>query len=250
VSMLIRTKSQAGFSLVEIAIVLIVLGVLTRSAIGPLGAMIEQSHRKETAALLATVREALIGHVITTGVLPCPQPLAGAADISTSNTTTTGDNSPRCRQPQGGVPSNALGIVGRTDANGVLVDAWGQPVRYAVSLNSHASRGNAALPDWTTPGEPANVGIAELDADLQLCRVNASGDCPRREQRASAIVAVVLSTGADFSSDGPQIENQDEDAVFVSLPESRVAGHVFDDQLTWLSRSEVHYWMLRSHWLP
>jgi prepilin-type N-terminal cleavage/methylation domain-containing protein len=237
-------QHQKGFSLVEIAIVLIILGVLTRGAIGPLAGMIEQSSRNQTELTLERVRKALIGHVIATGSLPCPQPLN--SDVA----SLASDDSTACRRSFGAVPGNAIGVMGEMNADGLLVDAWGRPLHYVVSLANHVTHGNPELPDWTTPGEPAAVGIASLTAGLGLCAVMAAGDCPRRQQRAGQVVVLVYSLGADASVAGDQGENQDDDAVFVTQPVSRVAGQEFDDQLIWISRSELHYWLLRAAWLP
>jgi len=250
-----RVGRGGGFTLVEIAIVLAVLGVLARALLTPLGERLEARRHETTRLRLDDVRRALVGHLITRGVLPCPSPgveggagtglLAGPVDLG-------GDTSSPapCSRGHGGVPGVALGVAGPVDASGALLDAWGNPLRYAVSLASSDRAGNVALPDWTSDGEAARVGLRLLSADLSLCRVVSAGRCPRHALRADTIAFVVLSTGSDPEPRDIERENVDGDTVYALAPASVVAGHRFDDQLVWASRDELASWLLRAEWLP
>ncbi len=238
---------MAGFSLVELSIVLIVVGLLTSAALEPLSLAIERSRERATQRSLDAAREALIGHFIAAGVLPCPVGLGTGANPSSPGIAAARDAGEPCRTGSGFLPNQALGLSVPMDAMGLPLDAWGNRLRYAVSLYSDTGSGRVAAPDWTSPGELAAVGLSNLQADLSLCNEPATGSCPIRALRASQIVAVIWSSGADTSATGIQGENQDNDTVFAVTGYSRADATAFDDQLLWLSRSELSYWLLRAN---
>ncbi|HEY9197723.1 MAG TPA: prepilin-type N-terminal cleavage/methylation domain-containing protein [Gammaproteobacteria bacterium] len=107
------TRRQTGFTLVEMAVVLVIVGLLLGGLLVPLGTQMENDRRKETAATLDAIREALIGFaVINDARLPC-------AD-------TNGDGREDC-------PSAAMGGLPYADLGVSATDAWGNPWRYAVT---------------------------------------------------------------------------------------------------------------------
>jgi len=238
-------RTDKGFTLIELAVVLLVLGVLTRALVTPLGTVLQERRYRATDDQLERVRQALVGHLVTSGVLPCPLP----GSLSTV-TGAIGVIAGRCDAGVGGVPARVLGVAGPIDHDGALLDSWGRRLLYAVSLHSSRERGDVDQPDWIAPGEAAAVGLSELDADLVLCQAAFSSACPRSAMRADAIAFVVLSNGADATSLDAQAENNDGDTVFALAPRSTVAGHRFADQRIWASRNELAYWLLRAEWLP
>jgi len=240
-------NSQQAFTLVELALVLLVLGVLTRSLIGPLTGARNLMDRRTTTEQLDTIKQSLLGHVVATGVLPCP--------ITPSSTTgfdfqVNDELSGACPDSIGGLPAGLLGLSGVIDGNGQLLDVWNRPFRYAISLDNHAHRGDIELPDWTSAGEASRVGLRELGASITVCSQKHENTCPRTHVRANSVVFVVLSMGKDDSSAGSQTENQDNDLEFLLQDESIDAATMYDDQLVWATAPDIMYWMLRSGWLP
>jgi len=200
---------------------------------------------------LHDIRETLFAYVVSYGALPCP--LDQSSDGLMSTSTAYFDSDTRaavCTIAQGWLPSSLLGIQGVVNVEGALLDPWGREYRYVVSLMSSADSGQAGLPDWTTPGEAAVVGVDHLRSDITLCNKVTRADCSGRAIRANQIAFVVLSLGADQSADGIQSENQDNDSVFLVTDESVVEGSEFDDLLVWGSAADTMYWMLRMGWLP
>ena len=63
---------QTAFTLVELAVVLAIVGLLLSSLTYTLAAHTEQRTREQTQRTLEQAREALIGFAITNGRLPCP----------------------------------------------------------------------------------------------------------------------------------------------------------------------------------
>ena len=238
-------RSMRGVTLVEMAMVLLILGVLTRAAIAPLTA--SQKHRNHRLAevSLQSIRDGLWAHLVATGALPCPVPLDQEripTVMPAPASQAMEQREPRiCQTTHGGVPARELGLTGPTGINGALLDPWNRPYRLAVSLTSHTERGSSQLPDWTTPGEASSVGIAELTADLVLCTRAAQARCPSRDTRANQLAFIVVSTGEDNTTRGEQSENQDADAVFVLQEASIRVDHPFDDQLVWGTAAETLY---------
>lgn len=252
----VLVTGASGFTLVEMSIVLVILGVLMRAAIMPLNARIEQQQRQLTDDLLEKTRIALIGHLMTTGALPCPL-TEGRFTGSSSQAVEPVPNatiSRACESGSGYVPANLLGVMGPTDEHGALLDAWGQRLRYSVSLAQGSHQANGSLsrlsPVWTTAAVLDETGIGELNADLSLCRSSSANRCSKPELVADQLVFVLLSVGADSSSTDQQVENQDSDRVFVLAAQSSVPGYTFDDHLVWASKSELAYWLLRAGWWP
>lgn len=237
------TKQQYGFSLVELSIVLIIIGSLAGTAIGPFVASMQLSRYKQVQRQLQSVREAMHGYFVSVGRLPCPVKLDSVV-IDHGHPTEI------CTQAAGGVPAALLGLMGERAPNGALLDTWGRPIRYAVSLADQDEHGTSGLPDWLSVGEPGSVGTENLIADLQLCRTAASGNCPALDLIADQIVWVVYSLGERSDAIGMQIENQDGDRVFVVSGFSSHPDSPFDDQVIWASRSELVYWLLKANWLP
>ena len=64
--------SLGGFTLVEMAVVLLILGLLVAGAIGPLETQLEARDRAAALTLLERARDALYGYAVTHGRLPCP----------------------------------------------------------------------------------------------------------------------------------------------------------------------------------
>ncbi len=66
------TKTNTGFTLVEVAIVLVVLAILTGSILVPLSAQMEQRYYDDTTRTMNDVRDALLGFAVVNKRLPCP----------------------------------------------------------------------------------------------------------------------------------------------------------------------------------
>lgn len=222
---------------------LVIVGTLAGSAVIPLSSSIRQARYKQTNSQLNSIREAMHGYLASHGKLPCPVEIDSDAAVNTNESTT-------CSRSVGGVPAVAIGVMGERAANGTLLDRWGRPIYYAVSMTDNEDFGTRGHPDWLSVGEPAMVGAENLTADLQLCRNTATKACARKNLVANQIVWVIYSLGERDDNTGLQDENQDNDNVFSISAYSMNAEQPFDDQLIWASRSEVVYWLLKANWLP
>jgi prepilin-type N-terminal cleavage/methylation domain-containing protein len=236
-----RTLRESGFTLVEMAMVLLVLGLLTRAAIVPLGSLLEHRHRADASAQLQEIKQAVFAHVIAYGALPCPvaparpiteYPSENVVRQDTQNLTLFTES---CRHSVGGVPATALGLSGVLSDSDALVDPWGREYVYAASLTSHPT---------------ARVGVSRLTASIALCKRTYATGCPDSAVRADQLAFLILSLGSNPARMGSQGENQDGDEYFVLQPESHEPDAPFDDQLVWGTAADVMYWMLKMGWLP
>lgn len=240
-----RSRTQQGFTLVEMAIVLLIVGLLTRTLLNPI--MVAQQHKgyNVTRSHLLQVKDSLLAHIVAHGYLPCPITTATARYNSAAY-----NKDAICDIEQGFVPAVKLGLSGPMNSQGALLDVWNRPYRYAVSLSNHGAKGDQSRPDWTTPGEASNVGLRNLSSRLVLCVESSRSRCVQQSVRADNLAFVVLSLGQDVSDTGDQSENQDGDETFLMNAFSIRSESPFDDQLVWSSTQDILYWMLRAGWLP
>ncbi len=212
-------KSPSGFTLVEMAVVLLILGLLMAGLLQPLANRMEQSRRQETMAAMEQIREALVGHALVNGRLPCPDTTGdGLEDSCDSNDDVVN---------AGTLPWATLGVTG--------TDAWGRSFLYAV---------NGAFTvafDLDTEGE--NGGVLSVYA-------SAGGNCSGGGAVADNVPAVVVSTAKTEAASSDEQENRDGDRCFVSRDYSRVSGAEFDDLVSWLPPGILFNRMVAAGRLP
>lgn len=224
---------ERGFSLVEMAVVLIILGFVLGALLMPLQAQRNQLFQTQTESTLDTARKALLGYAQSQGHLPCPatagsggaeQPLGGGS----------------CSQQVGFLPAATLGIQ-PVDSNGFAVDGWNNPIRYAITQKN--TSGGAATPDFTTANEMANIGISTLAPDIRVCATSTAASCTATINLTNNAVAIIYSlgaTGSQASGGADETENLNAiasvDTVFVSH-EARAndINGEFDHLMVWIS---------------
>lgn len=249
-------NGDRGFSLPELAIVLVVVGLLLGGMLMPLATQIDLRRTAETRSTLHQVRDALQGFAVANGRLPCP---------AAAGTTGTEAGAGVCPLSAGGaadgfVPGVTLGL-SPSDNQGYVLDAWGNRLRYAVTVAPTAAPGsfttsNGISSFWRANGSPPA-------ADLQICRDSASitqpgtakADCAAGSALSKAAVAVIYSTGRNAATTGRGVDeaaNLNGDRIFVAHEESPAAasGGEFDDLLVWLSPNILYNRMVAAGRLP
>ena len=117
-----------GFTLIEIAVGLLVLSLLLATLLSPISAQIEQRKITETQNALNQISEALMGFAMSKGYLPCPDkttsigpgtPNDGTEDIAAAGPPFD------CVVFEGNLPWATLGVP--------ATDAWGNFYRYDVT---------------------------------------------------------------------------------------------------------------------
>lgn len=214
---------QSGFTLVEIAIVLIIVGLMIGGLITPLSMQLEQRKVAETQKAMEEAREALLGYALRNGYLPCPA-------ISASNGLEARNGSHCAGERRSGyLPWATLGV-------GKL-DGWNHLFRYSVTP---AFSDSGTLFNLSTARD---ITVATRDSGGQLVAATAVNDIP----------AVIVSHGKNGFGGSNELgglianagaNNTDEqlnagsDTQFVSRYASdspTAAGGAYDDIVLWLS---------------
>jgi prepilin-type N-terminal cleavage/methylation domain-containing protein len=208
----VNRLAKSGFSLLEMTVVLLILGLLMGGLLMPLQAQTEYRKRQQTASALAEIKEALIGFAILNGRLPCPSFVSDPAHIEFGVAAVT---CPRTSaRSEGYLPWKTLGV-SETDAWGVtqITGAGGMQGywRYRVDENY------AEIFSFTT----------EFSDKLQI-RNSLGNALTTTTERP---IAVIYSTGKNLHADD---ENADYEAS-AGLYQSDVQSTSFDDMLIWIT---------------
>jgi prepilin-type N-terminal cleavage/methylation domain-containing protein len=173
-----------GFSLVELSIVVLVIGIVLTMGIGAWTANLENQAHAATAQRQIAIKEALSGYLRRNNRLPCPDNNFTAPD-GLENRATAGDPTTACAAAFGILPYATLGI-----ARDAARDGWGNFFSYHVSNTNVTPAANGswnANTDWTRTAwfRPGNTGL------LTVNDRNGATVTPI----ATAVVAVVVSHG-------------------------------------------------------
>lgn len=257
-----RTRSQRlgdakrlheGFTLIELAIVLLIIALVIGGLLMPLSAQVDLRNISDTNKSLADIREALLGFAVIKGRLPCP------AD-ATKSTGTTG----------AGLEATNGSVCLNTSGAGVLpwatlgvneTDAWGHRYTYRVKQEF-------ALPVAPGTANPCPNPPQPQYAVFGLCSVGNINILPYvgGSQIADTIPAVVISHGKNgngaYTPDGTQLPaGSDADEQDNQLTAggtnmanlnivSKTGTDTFDDLVTWISPNILANRMVTAGKLP
>lgn len=248
-----RPGKQRGFTLTELAVVLVIVGFLLAGLIPTLNVQTELQRTRETQAILANIQEALLGFAAAQGRLPCP-----AVDAATGEESPAGgdDCTTFTTNFVGFVPGITLSI-GPTDAQGYVLDAWNNRIRYAVTeANSHAFTNPGSIPNPSTLRTNWSSG---LSPNLVVCPT-ATGitatTCGTSTALTSNAVAVLISPGKNQQTaplHANEAANIDSNHTFVSalpIQPSPPTDNGFDDILIWQSPNILYNRMIAAGRLP
>lgn len=233
---------RAGFTLIEVMLVMLIMAMLATTLAIPLAAQVQLRRAEETRRQLDEARDALLGFATLHGRLPCPA-TPGSRGLE-SFAPGGGPANGACETFHSGyLPAASLGL-SNVDAEGFARDAWGGPgnrVRYAVFGGAAV---NGVMNPLTRDNGMQSATLAGLGAAahyLYICRDGAAaggGACGAAANQLTRRAAfVLLSTGLNAAAPPPpgsdEARNLDGDDVFVSREASNVAGREFDDIVQW-----------------
>lgn len=219
---LVRISSSAGgFTLVEMAVVLVIVGLLLGGLLVPLSAQTDIRNYNETRQKIGVTKEAIIGFALAKRRLPCPA-------SPTLSSSATGAGEENCALSVGVVPWATLGTP--------ELDAWNGRFTYVVT-------------------DSFKAGIA-LASSGNLTVSNAAGG-----SLALQVPAIVISHGKNgfgsFRSDGSQsetieasateLQNLDGTSPFVY---SEPLQNGYDDFVDWVSINVLFNRMVSAGVLP
>jgi prepilin-type N-terminal cleavage/methylation domain-containing protein len=153
-------RAQAAFTIVELAVVMAIIGLLLAGAMMTLSAQAEQRAIDETRRRLNASVDALLAYAVVNGRLPCPASSGTTGDESPIAGT---GNCPGASAYNGFLPARTIGMQ-PTDSSFYALDAWNNRIRYAVSI---------ATPTGCVGAQPYHFTIAaNLKADGIGCKPN------------------------------------------------------------------------------
>jgi prepilin-type N-terminal cleavage/methylation domain-containing protein len=246
-----------GFTLVELAMVLLIAGLLLISLMYTLTAASEQRARDDTNRRLTEARDLLLAFAVVKGRLPCPASFGGNGDESPAGGGACTD------YYTGFLPGRALGMTG-LDASGYALDAWNNRIRYAVSNNP---AGN-----FTSAAALKAAGTVTVPGDLVVCGSAAgivtgppaSCGAAASISNQNIVVAVIWSlgknggpsaySGADEAANNknrlPAVTNNHGVFVWHDARPAGGAGGEYDDLMVWIPVGQLYGRMIAAGVLP
>lgn len=230
---------RGGFSLVEMAVVLVIVGLLIGGLLTPISVQMEQRRVSDTQKQLDEAREALVGFALHNGYLPCPA-------ISPFNGLEDRDGA-QCRdgRRQGYLPWVTLGVA--------KLDSWNHLFHYSVTPAFSDSVKLFAL------NTRRDIGVHTRDSAGNLTPLTMERDIPAlvlshgKNGYGATSDQAILVGGAAAGNLDEQVNAAGDGTGFVSRLASDQAGlpgGPFDDLLVWVSPNILFNRMVGAQRLP
>jgi prepilin-type N-terminal cleavage/methylation domain-containing protein len=231
-------SKTAGFTLTELAIVLVIVSLLIGGMIIPLSAQMGFREVADTEKTLSEAKEALIGFAVVNRRFPRPavsatdgreNPAACLTDVACS----------------GRIPWETLGVR--------KLDAWNKIIRYSVSpVFAGGATGTDPINLTSTPTKNVRARDSSAVADAPLATgvpavVFSHGKFSHGEDNAGNTLPDSLSNNADEDA------NNTASITFYSRlisTDTSAPGGEFDDIVTWVSSSVLFNRMIAAGRLP
>ena len=261
-----RFNLQRGFTLAELTVVLIIVGLLLGGMLIPLGAQTDIRYRSDTAKALTDIREALIGYAIVNGRLPCPadRSIATATTNAGAEAVSAVGGPCACTSATSGIavatggaacsdttPGSVTGVLPWATLGLPETDAWGNRFTYRVTTRfGRIASGQTTFGSCIPASPPAATAYALCSPGDITVKATSGGTTV-----ASGIPAIVISHGKSTAgawttsgtqiagAAGAELENANGDANFVS-------NTIIDDQLIWVSPNLLMNRMIAAGKLP
>ena len=262
-----QSNREAGFTLVELAVVVIIIGFLATMGISALNVQQANAAVSATKKNQDTIKDALTGYLGRKKRLPCPAvDTLGGLDATTRN----GLPPLNCKTYFGLVPYLELGL-----PRSVALDGWEHFISYAVSPTWATTYNSAISPapggnTTNTTVNAFNVGNVgtitvntRIPASLNPPTVIANGASPYGQSPPGAVIALIsngLNGAGAYTAKGTQQtapSGSDETANAIAQTPLPLAGlslstlfqreftdqnagyGTFDDVVLWLSPNDL-----------
>ena len=182
-------KRGRGFTLAELAVALVIIGLLLAGALIPLSTQIEVRNTADTQRTMDQIKEAIIGFAQANGRLPCPADGTIAAGSAGAGTEQYAANI--CT---GASATTAFGVVPWATLGVPETDAWGRRFSYFVS-SVHADAITAATYGVGCAPTPTPAQSSFALCSLGTLTVNTRDDTHALTAIGSVIPAVIISHG-------------------------------------------------------
>jgi prepilin-type N-terminal cleavage/methylation domain-containing protein len=245
---------NAGFTLIEMAMVLMIVALLLGGLLPTISSQVEQRNVTETRKQLDEIQQALIGYAVINDRLPCPaDPTAGTGVESFASGHSAADGV--CSNFYNGyVPATTLGLSG-TNNSGYIVDAWGNPIHYAVTLWNNvytktkglSSTGISNLPDSSST---SYLLVCSTSTGI-ITSPPSCGSTATPLTSNPGVPVIVFSTGKNGGQGGTtspdETENLAGKRIFINHD---FVQNGFDDIMIWMSPNVLINRMVTAGKLP
>lgn len=215
-----------GFTLLEMAMVLLILGLLLGGFLGPLSVRQEANKRQEADVLLHTIHDSLVGFAITRGYLPCPD-IDGDGREDRNGSQCSGLQEKETVRV-GQLPYVTLGV-GR-------LDPWNNRFTYAVDT-AFTDSSRSPLPKFTSSEQGRVVvshGIDHTPALVLSHGANGLGALNAINQRQRPATST------------SERKNADGNGTFILDDYRDNPDDPFDDMMTWVAPNVLALRMLQA----
>jgi prepilin-type N-terminal cleavage/methylation domain-containing protein len=241
---------ERGFTLAEIAIVLVIIGIMLAGGLGAFKAQTDSQRVREGRAQLAEIKESLLGFTLQNGHLPCPADPALTTFVEDRNLATG-----ICNRLIGAIPGATLGL-------SRSIDPFSQPFTYQVegdfADSGPASNQTLGAASPCAGGATAPAGMSFMLCSVGTLRVKATA-AAATDLVSSAVAVIVMHyrhgppNGVAGSPD--EQENTSNNSIFVSKlrvedDPATPADEEYDDVTEWISPSILVGKMLAAGKLP
>lgn len=237
-----------GFTLVEMAMVLMIVGLLLGGLIPTISAQMDSQRISKTQKQLNEIRDALTGFALINGRLPMPACGTIASGQTNAGIELSAASAVLCTSGASDITVLPWATLGVDET-----DAWGRRFTYSVT---------SAYADSTDGTGVATCSTA-TGVSFQLCStatLEIRASSPAGSIVASQVPAVIVSHGVNGlgayqpgggakigTAAGDELENSDNDNTFVS--KDQVQGG-FDDLVVWISPNTLANRMVTAGKLP
>ncbi len=232
-----QASNQRGFSLVEMAVVLVIMGLLLAMVMTPLRAQRASKAQHQTETALLEAKQALLGHALIHRYLPCPD--TDATPDGWENVKADGS----CDKDEGMLPWQSLGVT--------QTDAWGRLWRYRVDAsfsNHQVLFGFAQAENASSIQVQTETGTATSQPSRPIAIVLSHGENGLGGMQVVDGVGI-QALAKPISQD--ELENADGDVNFVDKGAQMGANNnAFDDMLIMLSPKVLIASMVQAQRLP